>query len=122
MNILVVEDEPTSLKLIHLVLASEGFEVTEAQAVGNAIQRILETEPQVILLDLELPGTDGLTLTRWLKGDAKTRHIAIIALTAYPERFTREIALEAGCDGYIVKPINTRKLPQQVAEVLNKTK
>ncbi len=121
MKILVVEDEPTSLKLLHLVLASEGYEVTKAEAVGKAVEKILESEPEAILLDLELPGTGGLTLARWLKGDAKTRHITVIALTAYPERFTREVALEAGCDAYIVKPISTRKLPRQVAEVMNKT-
>jgi CheY-like chemotaxis protein len=121
MNILVVEDEPTSLKLAHLVLAAEGYQVTEAEAVGKAIEQILEAEPEAILLDLELPGTDGLTLTRWLKGDSQTRHIVIIALTAYPELFTREIALEAGCDAYIIKPINTRKLPQQVAQALVKS-
>ncbi len=122
MKILVVEDEPASLKLAHLVLAASGYEVTGAEAAGKAVEEILRSEPQAILLDLELPGIDGLTLARNLKRDPKTRHIAIIALTAFPETYSREQALAAGCDGYIVKPINTRKLPQQVADAVEKAK
>jgi len=122
MKILVVEDEPASLKLAHLVLAAEGYEVTEATAAEKAIEKILVSEPQAILLDLELPGIDGLTLAHHLKRDPKTQHIAIIAITAFPETYTRDAALAAGCDGYIVKPINTRKLPQQVADAVGKSK
>jgi len=122
MKILVVEDEPASLKLAHLVLAASGYEVTGAEAAGKAVEEILRSEPQAILLDLELPGIDGLTLARNLKRDPKTQHIAIIALTAFPETYSREQALAAGCDGYIVKPINTRKLPQQVADAVEKAK
>ena len=119
MKILIVEDEPASLKLAHLVLTAEGYEVTKAEAAGHAVEEILRSEPEAILLDLELPGIDGLTLARNLKRDPKTRHIAI---TAYPERYPRAEAMAAGCDGYIVKPVNTRKLSQQVAEAVEKGK
>jgi CheY-like chemotaxis protein len=76
----------------------------------------------VILLDLELPHIDGLTLARRLKSDAETMDIVIVAVTAFPERYSREQALGAGCDAFIVKPINTRKLTSQVAEVVQKLK
>ena len=122
MKILVVEDEPSSLKLAHLVLAAGGNEVTGADAAGKAVEEILRSEPEAILLDLERPGIDGLTLARNLKRDPKTRHIAIIAITAFPEQFSREAAIAAGCDGYIAKPINTRTLSQQVAEAVEKAK
>lgn len=122
MRILIVEDEPASLKLARLVLAAEGYEVTEAEAAGRAVEQILRCEPEAVLLDLELPGVDGLTLARNLKRDPKTQHIAIIAITAFPERYPREQAMAAGCDGYIMKPINTRKLSQQVAEAVENAK
>jgi CheY-like chemotaxis protein len=122
MKILVVEDEPSSLKLAHLVLTAEGHEVAKAEAAEKAIEEILRSEPEAILLDLELPGIDGLTLARNLKRDPKTRHIAIVTMTACPERHTRDLAMAAGCDGFIVKPVNTRKLSQQVAEAVEKAK
>jgi CheY-like chemotaxis protein len=122
MKILVVDDEPSSLKLAHLVLTAEGYEVTKAEAAEKAVEEILRSEPEAILLDLELPGIDGLTLARNLKRDPKTRHIAIVAVTAFPERYTRDLALAAGCDGFIVKPVNTRKLSQQVAEAVEKVR
>jgi CheY-like chemotaxis protein len=122
MKILVVEDEPASLKLAHLVLSSDGHEVAKAEAVDKAIEEITRSEPEVILLDLELPAVDGLTLARKLKGDPARSHIVIVAVTAYPEHFPREEALAAGCNAYIVKPINTRKLTSQVAHALEKLK
>jgi CheY-like chemotaxis protein len=122
MKILVVEDEPASLKLAHLVLSAEGHVVTQAEAASHAIEEILRSEPEVILLDLELPGINGLRLARSLKRDSKTRHIAIVAITAYPEKYPRAQAMAAGCDGYIVKPINTRKLSQQVVDAIEKGK
>ena len=122
MRILVVEDEPASLKLAHLVLSSDGHEVTQAEAVDKAIEEIMASEPEVILLDLELPNLNGLALARQLKGDPARKHIVIVAVTAYPERFPREEALAAGCDAFILKPIDTRKLTAQVANVVDRLK
>ncbi len=116
MRILVVEDEPASLKLAQLVLSADGNEVSQANAAERAIEEILRSGPEAILLDLELPGIDGLTLARNLKAQESTRHIVIIAVTAFPERYPREVTLAAGCDGYIVKPINTRELSRKIAE------
>lgn len=114
MKVLIVEDEAASLKLATLVLCSEGHDVTDARTAELAIGSIAQSQPEVILLDLGLPGMDGLALARKLKEDPKTQHIPIIALTAYPERFPREEARRAGCVDYILKPIDTRKLPARV--------
>jgi len=122
MKILVVEDEPASLKLAQVVLSSDGHEVTQAEAVDKAMEEISRSQPEVILLDLGLPRVDGLTLARKLKSDPDKKHIVIVAVTAYPERFPREEALAAGCDAYIVKPINTRNLTGQVASAVEKLK
>jgi CheY-like chemotaxis protein len=122
MKVLVVEDEPTSMKLVRLVLSTDGHEVAEAEAVHAAVEEIRRSEPEVILLDLALPGIDGLTLARALKADPAKRHIVIIAMTAFPERFSREAALAAGCDAFIIKPIDTRKLTGQVTSAVEKQK
>jgi CheY-like chemotaxis protein len=122
MKILIVEDEPASLKLAQLVLASDGNEVVEADAAAKALEAILRSEPEAILLDLELPGVDGLTLARNLKRNPKTSHIPVIAITAFPERYSRAEAIEAGCTEYLVKPINTRRLSDQIAEAVENAK
>jgi len=118
MRILVVEDEPSSLKLAEVVLSSDGHDVTQAEAVHDAMDELSRALPDVILLDLGLPGIDGLALARRLKADPEKKHIVIVAVTAFPEVYTREDALVAGCDGYIEKPINTRKLAEQVTSVV----
>jgi DNA-binding response OmpR family regulator len=120
MKILIVEDEPASLKLAHLVLSCDGHEVTQAEAVNQAVEQIYRAEPEVILLDLELPMINGLDLARRLKADTEKSHIVIIAVTCFPERYPPEQALAAGCDAYIVKPINTRNLGAQVAGVVGR--
>jgi CheY-like chemotaxis protein len=78
--------------------------------------------PDLILMDIALPGMDGLTLTRKLKDDKRLKHIPVIALTAFAMKGDEQKACEAGCNGYITKPIDTRKLPQLVAELLRKSK
>lgn len=116
-KVLVIEDEPASLKLAHLVLAAEGYQVVDAQAAEEALDVIKKNRPQVILLDLGLPGMNGLELASRLKLDPTTRSIPIVAVTAYPDRWSQREAVEAGCDAYIVKPIDTRRLPAKVSEV-----
>lgn len=114
MNILLVEDDPTDLKLLTAVLAFSGHHVSERTSAEQALDEIKARQPEVILLDLKLPGIDGLTLARRLKQDPETRHIPIVAITAAAEKFSREAALAAGCDAYIAKPVNTRKLAEQI--------
>jgi two-component system, cell cycle response regulator DivK len=116
--ILIVDDNPANLKLIRVLLLSEGYEVRGAVDAEEALAVLKEFRPRLILMDLQLPGMDGLTLTRQLKADPATRNIAILALTAYAMKGDDQKAREAGCDGYITKPIDTRSLPQQIARFL----
>jgi CheY-like chemotaxis protein len=92
--------------------------VIQAGDAEGALEVLRETLPALILLDIGLPGMDGLSLTRMLKADPRTRDIRIVALTAFAMKGDEEKALEAGCDGYITKPIDTRKLTTQVARWL----
>lgn len=116
--ILVVDDNATNLKLVSELLAFEGYQILKATDAEEAQLVIERTPPELILMDIALPGMDGLTLTRKLKADEKTRHIIIVALTAFAMKGDDEKARAAGCDGYITKPIDTRKLPTLVADFL----
>ena len=117
-RILVVDDNPTNLKLVSDLLAFEGHEILNAMDAEEAQVVLTDTLPDLILMDIALPGMDGLTLTRRLKADARTRHIRIVALTAFAMKGDKQKALDAGCDGYISKPIDTRALPGEVAGIL----
>jgi two-component system cell cycle response regulator len=117
MNILVIDDDPTHLKLATLVLDAAGHRVSDAEAAEQGFLAIKRDKPDVILLDLALPGMDGLTLVRRLKADPATRSISVVAVTAYLDRFGERDALAAGCNAYLVKPIDTRKLPRLIGEI-----
>lgn len=114
MKILVIEDHPAQLKLAHHVLSAAGHDVNDAEAAEAALLAIKTDRPQLILLDLLLPDIDGLTLVRRLKADPETHDIHVVAVTSYPEAYPKAAVLAAGCDAYIVKPINTRELPRQL--------
>lgn len=116
MNILLVEDDPTDSKLLGAVLESCGHRVLKMDSAEQAVEEVNARKPEVILLDLRLPGMDGLALARLLKQHPDTRQIPIVAVTAAPEKFSREEALAAGCDAYIVKPVDTRKLHEQIVD------
>jgi two-component system cell cycle response regulator DivK len=116
--ILIVDDNPVNLKLTRVLLAAEGYEVRVAVDAEEALALLDGFHPRLILMDLQLPGMDGLTLTRRLKDDPATRDVAILALTAYAMKGDEEKALLAGCDGYVTKPIDTRTLPLVIARVL----
>lgn len=119
--LLIVDDNPQNLKLTRVLLASEGYTVRTAVDAEEALA-ILETfRPRLILMDLQLPGMDGLELTRKLKCDPEFLRIPIVALTAYAMKGDAEKALAAGCDGYVSKPIDTESLPKLVAEYLART-
>ena len=114
MNILIVEDDPIDMKLLSAVLNYSGHRVLEKASAEQAADEIKARKPEVILLDLKLPGMDGLALARRLKQDPATKHIPIVAITSVPETFGKSAALAAGCDAYLVKPVDTRKLNAQV--------
>jgi CheY-like chemotaxis protein len=117
-RILVVDDNPRNLKLAFDVLEDAGYEVVEAMDAEQAQIMIERNLPDLILMDIALPGMDGLTLTRKIKANERTKHIRIIALTAFAMKGDDQKALAAGCDGYITKPIDIHQLPVQVAEIL----
>ena len=114
-RVLIVDDNATNAKLVAYVMRDAGFEVDTAGDAVTALARIAAARPRVILMGLQLPGTDGLELARRLKADPATHDIAIIAVTAYAMKGDRERALAAGCDDYVTKPIDTRTLPSLVA-------
>lgn len=114
-RVLIVDDNPTNLKLVAYLVKANGYEVDTAADADAAVAAIAANRPRVILMDLQLPGIDGLELTRRLKADPATRDIAIIAVTAYAMKGDEEKAREAGCDAYVTKPIDTRALPETIA-------
>lgn len=119
-RILIVDDNPTNLKLVTYLMQQHGYDVTTAADADDAIASIAKGVPDLILMDVQLPGVDGLELTRRLKADPVTKPIVIIAVTAYAMKGDQEKALAAGCDDYVTKPIDTRALPQTVAKHLAK--
>lgn len=119
-RILVVDDNAINLKLACNILDWSGYQVSSAIDAEQAQEMIRQTPPDLIVMDIGLPGMDGLTLTRKLKADGATRHIRIMALTSFAMRGDEERVLAAGCDAYISKPINTREFAAQVARCLGK--
>jgi two-component system, cell cycle response regulator DivK len=117
MNILVVEDNPSHLKLMSVVLKAAGNSVSCVETAEETFAAIHREQPQIILLDLTLPGLDGLTLVRRLKADPDSRLIPIVAVTAFPDLWGRQNALDAGCDEYLLKPVDTRSLAGRLAAI-----
>jgi CheY-like chemotaxis protein len=116
--ILVVDDNDAGVLLTRSVLEFEGFRVDSASSSEEVLERLHARTPDLILMDVQLPGQNGLSLTRQLKADPATAAIPIVALTAHAMAQDREQALLAGCSGYISKPINTRTLSDQLQEFL----
>jgi two-component system cell cycle response regulator DivK len=116
--LLIVDDNPQNLKLARLLLSAEGYDARTAVDAEHALTLLEEFRPRLILMDIQLPGMDGLELTRRLKAKPETQKIVIVALTAYAMKGDEEKARAAGCDGYIAKPIDVRTLPNAVAHYL----
>lgn len=119
-RILIVDDNATNLKLVAYLMKANGYVVDTALDAEFALEAIRANRPDVILMDIQLPGIDGLELTRRLKADPATRDIVIVAVTAYAMKGDQAKALQAGCDDYITKPIDTRTLPETIARHLAK--
>jgi CheY-like chemotaxis protein len=118
-RILVVDDNEAGQLLVCSVLQLQGFLVDTAGSAVDVLNRLRAHTPDLILMDVQLPGQDGLSLTRQLKADPATAAIPIVALTAHAMPGDREQALAAGCVGYISKPIDTRTLGDQIREFLS---
>ena len=117
-RVLIVDDNPTNLKLVAYLVRAHAYDVHTATDAEAALEGIRLHRPRLILMDLQLPGVDGLELTRKLKTDPATRDIVIVAVTADAMKGDQERAMAAGCDDYVTKPIDTRTLPQLIARHL----
>src|SRR6266404_6554661 len=109
-KILVVEDNPVNLELVTDLLEAAGFAVYAAATAEEGLRAARAISPALILMDLSLPGMDGLAATQALRADPATRHLPVVALTAHAMKGDEKTALSAGCDGYLTKPIDTRTL------------
>jgi CheY-like chemotaxis protein len=119
-NVLIVEDNEKNRKLMRVILKAKGYTVIEA-ATGEEALGILKTQkPDIILMDIQLPGIDGITLVKQIKEDTAIKDIPIIAVTAYAMKGDEQKILEAGCNAYISKPINTQELPLMVEKYIKK--
>ncbi len=117
-KILVVEDNPLNMELAVDLLELAGYAVLQAATAEEGLELARAEKPALILMDMQLPGLDGLAAARALKADPATRDIPIVALTAYAMRGDAEKMYQAGCAGYIAKPIDTRQFAQTVAQFL----
>lgn len=118
-RVLVIEDNDENMRLFRAILLLEGAEVLEASAAKIGIDIAGRQVPDIILMDMQMPGMDGLSAARHLRTDANTATIPIIIITASAMDEDRRRALESGCDGYITKPIDPSRFGQQIAAFLS---
>jgi len=114
-KILLVEDNPVNRRLAVFLLRSQGYEVREATTAKEAFEVLQKERPDLIVMDIQLPGMDGLEVTRKLKEQPATADIPVIAVTSYAMKGDREKALAAGCVGYVTKPIDKKIFIDEVA-------
>ena len=115
-RVLIVEDNPLNLKLVRDVLLQAGFEVIEARTGEEGVARTQDSQPDLILMDLQLPGINGTQALRLIRNDASGADVPVVALTAFAMAEDRDRALLDGFDGYLTTPISVRDLPHQIAE------
>jgi CheY-like chemotaxis protein len=107
-TVLVVEDNEMNMQLVEYLLEEGGFDILKASSGEEALQLTHDQTPDLVLMDIHLPGMDGLSVVRQMKEDSRTKMIPILALTAHAMRGDRDRFLQAGCDGYISKPIDVK--------------
>ncbi len=118
-KILIVEDNLLHTKLIEMTLRTKNYTLLKATDGEKALDMAIRERPDLIIMDLNLPGMTGFEVTKKLRENPAFRHTPIITLTAYAMRGDRERVIESGCDMYMTKPINTRELPRVIAEMLS---
>jgi CheY-like chemotaxis protein len=118
-TILIIEDNELNMKLVRSMLQLGKYRILEAEDAEGGIELAREHSPDLILMDIQLPGMDGLDATRFIKSDLALAHIPVVALTSYAMRGDEAKALSAGCSGYIAKPIDTRNFLDFIFEQLN---
>ncbi len=117
-KILIVEDNPRNMRLLEMTLKARGYSLLKATDGEKALDMAMRQHPDLIIMDIQLPKIDGLEVTRKLREIPAFSHTPIIAITAYAMKGDEERAIDAGCDAYLPKPINTRQLPGMIAEML----
>lgn len=122
LSVLVVDDAPVNVKLLTALLKANGFAVTVATSGEVALEMVQTTEFRLMLLDVRLPGIDGLTVARTLRADPRHRQLVIVAVTANAMKTDIAAALAAGCDAFVSKPINTRTLVPMLLGLLARGK
>lgn len=120
-TILIVEDNALNLKLFTDLFQSKGYRTVQATDGQEAVDAVRHQQPDLILMDLQLPTMSGLEATAAIKADDKTRHIPIIAVTAFAMTSDEAHARESGCDGYVAKPVSVHKLLEMVAGFIGPT-
>lgn len=121
-KILIVEDHELNRILLRDIMQMHGYETLESITAEDGMRLAREQKPDLILMDIQLPGINGLTATRQLKSDPETKNIPVIVVTSFAMEYDKQRALSSGCDAYMSKPVDTRKLPLLVEELLNKQK
>jgi len=117
-SILIVDDNEMNLKLLRWLLEKNGYEVHTAGDAKTARASVRAVRPRLVLMDIQLPDIDGLQLTREFKADPDLRDIPVVAVTSYAMKGDRQKSVDAGCDGYITKPIDTRQFPLEIEKYL----
>jgi two-component system cell cycle response regulator DivK len=120
-KVLYIEDNLDNMILVKRVLEIEGYEVIAAHNGTEGLAKAIENRPDIIITDINLPDIDGYEITYNLKQDKKTAHIPVVAMTANVMKKDREHVFDAGCDGYISKPIDVDELPEQIENFLKGT-
>jgi len=118
--ILVIEDSPINMALTTAILENAGHSIVQAETAAQGIEMARRRRPALILMDVQLPDIDGLAATRILKTDPNTREMPVIALTAMAMKGDEAEALQAGCDGYVSKPIRYKELLAEMERVLSR--
>lgn len=117
-RILIVEDNPQNMRLLEMVLRARNCALLKATDGEEALDVAMRERPDLIIMDIQLPKLNGLEVTRKLRETPELRHTPIIGVTAYAMKGDKERVIESGCDAYLSKPINTRELPELIAQML----
>ncbi|MEL7109842.1 MAG: response regulator [Pseudomonadota bacterium] len=117
-KVLIVEDNALNMRLFSDLLEATGYETLQCVDGAKAVGLALEEHPDLIIMDIQLPDVSGLDITRWLKDDERTADIPVLAVTAFAMRTDELLVREAGCEGYLSKPIQVRSFLQTVDELI----
>ncbi|HEY0857038.1 MAG TPA: response regulator [Albitalea sp.] len=120
LRILVIEDSPVNMALTVAILENAGHQILQAEHASAGLEMARREQPDLVLMDIQLPGIDGLEATRMLKSDPRTAHLPVIALTAFAMKGDEDDTRAAGCDGYVTKPIRYKDFLSEMDSVMRR--